>query len=228
MFRHDSMLTLCCYWVTCLFRGILSTKLTTTLPAVHFHIPNIGNLVALQGQPRDWGIQIGRNSVQPCPVIKQTIMKQSWRSNMFWHQWSLDLSADWRRHTTHQEQLTAWLSQRQISTQTSLCSTPRSSLHPTVLKLPTSLPKTLATSTSRSHPPVLDMSHVLPAKRWPQKLVTGDEQYFWNAPSTLPVSSLNNTVCTVQGRPFFAHVSDTAQYPRSAMRSANLFAYNPY
>ena len=89
------MLTLCCYWVTCLLMGIFSTKLTTTLPAVHFHIPNIGNLVALQGQPRDWGIQIGRNSVQPCPVVEHTIIIQSWSFNMFWHQWSLDLSVDW-------------------------------------------------------------------------------------------------------------------------------------
>ena len=80
-----------------------------------------------------------------------------------------------RRHTTHQEQLTAWLSQRQISTQTSLCSTPRSSLHPTVLKLPTSLPKTLATSTSRQ----CFRKWNLVLRTWGQKLFNGEKKDFW-------------------------------------------------
>ena len=83
-FDHDSLLTLCCYWITCLLFVILITtkqrqrvellsNIPIASPAVHLHVANIGNLVALQGQHRDWGTQIGRNSVQPCPVIEHLV-----------------------------------------------------------------------------------------------------------------------------------------------------------
>ena len=129
----------------------------------------------------------------------------------------------------YHEQLTTWLSlsQRQTSSQASLCSLQppltscssswpelqlsRSSIHSTVLV--TSLPSTrtslATTSIKRNHRN--DMSHVNTSPVWADVLQWGEGFLKWEL-----ASSLHSRVRR-PGLAIFCHVSDTAQYPQSAI-----------